>query len=86
MDIQGALPAEALNTLHNIYYLVGFGIVLGFGSLVSGLIFIIKWLIWIAQLDFRLKILEKDVDEAFKGLRNLRGSGSGGGSSAEPKA
>lgn len=61
--------AEIKTIIEQAYYLVGFLVLSGFGALVSSIIFVVKKSIWIARVEFRVEALERDLNEAFKKIR-----------------
>lgn len=64
------VPLQIKSQLESIYYIIGFFTIMGFSSLVTGIIFIVRKSIWIAKLEFRLESVEKDLNAAFNKLRD----------------
>lgn len=62
-------PQEIKAALESAYYIIGFLVFTSLGSLVAGIIFIVKKAVWLAKLEFRLEEVEKDLNAAFKKLR-----------------
>lgn len=55
--------------IEQAYYLVGFVVVTSLSTLVAALIFIIRKIVWLSKLEYRVETLEKDVNSAFQKIR-----------------